>query len=424
MLEKRATIATHHAEEGGRASGKGKYMARPRYQEGSLVERRTKHGKVWILRWREDVLLPDGTLKRIQRAETVRGACTKQKVRNILQARVSAANQGQRRPQATANLSDFVGAEWRPNAGLALKRSSVRYYSFQLDRYVLPTLGPTPLCDLTRPRVEALLSDLKRKGSPSATIRGVRATLSAVLQAAVERGYLERNPVHGIRLRETEAKKERRIYSTSEVRMLLAELPEPCRTIVFLAVLTGMRIGEILALRWKRVDLLRGMIDVAETFSDGEFGSPKTRSSLRVIPISSTLHLILEEHHKWSPRNQREDLLFCTPIVTPLSSKNLYNRALAPACDRTGQPRVSWHSFRHTHATLLAESGESLKTAQAILGHSDVETTLKTYMHAIPASQRRAVESVGDLFMHLAQGVLFSDVLNSLPAKEGEEAVN
>ena len=104
--------------------------------------------------------------------------------------------------------------------------------------------------------------------------------------------------------------------------------------------------------------------------------------------------------------------MFCTPKGTPLSPENLYNRILAPACDRIEQPRVSWHSFRHTHATLLGEVGESLKTAQALLGHSDLETTLSTYMHVIPDSQRRAAERVA--------GVLFSDVLNSEGNAENE----
>ena len=100
-----------------------------------------------------------------------------------------------------------------------------------------------------------------------------------------------------------------------------------------------------------------------------------------------------------NPKNL-EELVFQTPTKTPLSDKNLYNRELAPACDRIGQPRVSWHSFRHTHA-----NGESLKTAQALLGHSDLETTLNTYTHTVSDSQRNAVERVA--------GVLFSDVLSS-----------
>ncbi|MBZ5541944.1 MAG: tyrosine-type recombinase/integrase [Acidobacteriia bacterium] len=85
-------------------------------------------------------------------------------------------------------------------------------------------------------------------------------------------------------------------------------------------------------------------------------------------------------------------------------------RVLAPACDRIKQPHVSWHLFRHTHATLLAEVGESIKTAQALLGHSDLGPTLNTYSHAIPKSQRRAVERVA--------GVLFSSVLNSEGTRE------
>ena len=108
--------------------------------------------------------------------------------------------------------------------------------------------------------------------------------------------------------------------------------------------------------------------------------------------------------------------MFRTFKGTPPSAKNLYNRELAPACDQIGQPRVSWHSFRHTHATLLGDTGGSLKTAQALLGHSDLETTLNLYTHAIPDSQRTAVERVA--------GVLFSDVLNSASEQNPGGRVN
>jgi integrase len=77
---------------------------------------------------------------------------------------------------------------------------------------------------------------------------------------------------------------------------------------------------------------------------------------------------------------------------------------------------VSWHSFRHGNATLLGEVGESIKTAQAILGHSDIETTLNTYMHAIPDSQRRAVDRVA--------GVLFPDVPKSASGSQEPRKVN
>jgi integrase len=298
---------------------------------------------------------------------------------------------------------DFVRTEWRPNAELALKRSSVRYYNYELEKRIFPALGSVPLCNLSRGQIEECLSNLRQKGFAVSTLRGVRATFSTVLQAAVERGYLEKNPAHGIRIREAVTKPARRFYAPTQIRPLLLELAEPCRTVVYVAVLSGLRIGEILALRWKRVDLLQNTIEVAETFSDGQFGSPKTRSSKRVIPMSSILSSVLESHRTGAIHKEPDDLVFCTLKGTPLNPKNLYNRELAPACDRIKQPRVSWHSFRHTHATLLGDVGGTLKTAQALLGHSDLETTLNIYTHAIPDSQREAVERVS--------GILFSNVL-------------
>jgi integrase len=121
--------------------------------------------------------------------------------------------------------------------------------------------------------------------------------------------------------------------------------------------------------------------------------------------MSLFLGQVLKEHHDSCKHVAAQDLVFSTAKNTPLSPKNLYNRAIAPTCDKLGLPRVSWHSFRHSNATLLGEMGESIKTAQSILGHSDIETTLNTYVHAIPDSQRRAVERVA--------GVLFPDVPKS-----------
>ncbi len=404
MLDVSATIIVD-AARGGRVSRKER-MTRPRYQEGCLWTR-GKRRKMWVVRWRENVLQPDGSVRRVQRAETLGpvSKITRQQARAFLQDKAATINLRQRRPYATISLEEFVRAVWRPNAALALKKSTVKYYGFQLDRHIIPALGNCLLYDISRAQIESVLSDLRQKGHATGTLRGVRATFSTVLQSAMERGYLDKNPAHGIRIRTTGSRIEHRFYSPAQVRQLLPELTEPCRTVVQLAVLTGLRIGEILALRWKRVNLLRGTIEVAESYSDGEFGSPKTRSSNRVIPISDLLRGLLESHRSGTQSIAPNDLVFCTPTGTPLNQKNLYNRVLAPACDRIKQPRVSWHSFRHTHATLLTEVGESIKTAQSLLGHSDLGTTLNTYAHVIPDSQKRAVERVA--------GVLFSSVLES-----------
>lgn len=381
------------------------WMARPRYQKGSLVVRGKP--KRYVLRWREDVVKRDGPIKRVLHAETIGfvSQISKQQALEILQSRASAVRQQLLRPRVAITLSEFVREEWKPNAELALKKSSMRIYSYQLDKHILPTLGELPLRNLGVAQIEACLSNLKQKGHATSTLRSVRATFATVFRSAVKRGHLEKNPAHGVVIREDNSPTERRFYSGDQVRMLLNVLTEPCASVVAVAVLTGMRIGEILALRWKRIDLLGATLEVAENYSSGEFGAPKTKSSRRVIPISSALTRVFESHRAPMNPSSLEELVFQTAKRTPLNPKNLYNRELAPACDQIGLPRISWHSFRHTHATLLHANGESLKTAQALLWHSDIETTLNTYTHTVSDSQRKAVERVA--------GVLFSDVLSS-----------
>ncbi len=389
------------AGNGGRANGK-EHMARPRYQDGSLYVRGTRK-KVWVARWREDVIREDGTMVRTHR-KVVLGAVnelSRREAMTILQARVSEVNQGRRRAIPTMTLAKFAREHWQAGMQLAVKPSSARYYQYQLDKYILPALGSCRICDVSRTRIQALLLELKRAGYSNSTIHGIRTTLAKVLEVAMESGYFDRNPAHGIKTGEREPRQERRFLTPDQTRALLPALAEPCRTIVLLAALTGMRVGEILALRWKRLDLVSGTIQVAETYSNGDFGTPKTRSSRRLIPMSSAVREALESHGEISLRTAPDDLVFSTSKGTPLCPKNLYNRVLAPACDATRIPRVSWHSFRHLNATILGEVGESLKTAQAILGHSDLETTLNTYMHAIPESQRRALDKVAEVLCPL-----------------------
>ena len=360
----------------------------------------------------------DGTLNRTQRT-VVLGSISelsRREARSLLQKRVSEINQGRHRARPMMTLEKFAREQWQPSALLALKPSSASYYTFQLDKHVLPVLGSNRLCDVSHPVIQQFLLDRKRKGYSSSTVHGIRTTLAKVLQVAVEHGYLETNPARAIQIGEREPKRERKVLSPVQVQVLLSSLAEPCRAVVLTAVLTGMRIGEILALRWKRLDFLRATIEVAESFSNGRFGTPKTKSSRRIIPMSAALREDVAAHKLKCKWTRPEDSVFSTQKGTPLSPKNLYNRVLAPTCDRVGLPRISWHSFRHINATLLGEVGESVKTAQSLLCHSDLETTLNTYMHAIPDSQRRAVERVA--------GVLFPDVPNISPDSKESGRVN
>jgi len=139
------------------------------------------------------------------------------------------------------------------------------------------------------------------------------------------------------------------------------------------------------------VDFDKGIIQVREAVYEGYLSSPKSKSSIRDIPMGPSLQQILAKYRNAAPG---EAFVFASRNGTPLNSHNLLSRVLKPACVRAGLPPISWHAFRHTHATLLSEQGESLKTAQAQLGHARLSTTAEIYTHAVPASQRAAVEKL------------------------------
>ncbi|HET8923019.1 MAG TPA: site-specific integrase [Candidatus Acidoferrum sp.] len=362
------------------------------------------------------MIAPNGTVKRVLRFAVLGTSSEisgKKEARNILQAKLRPINQGRQRPQSTMTLGQFVTELWQPAVIPTLRSGSSRYYGVQLRCHILPAFGSRRLCDITRIDIQTFLADKRKSGFSGSSAHGMRTAISKVLQAAVDWNLLEQNAARGIRIGDRAPKTEKPYLNPKQVCQLLVSLPEPCRALVLVAVLTGMRIGEILALRWKALDLARGVIQVRETVSEGKFGSPKTKSSRRDIPISQPVCDAFQTQLAGCRQCGPEDLVFTTRKQTSLNPKNLLRRVLRPTCKALGLPLISWHSFRHTHATQLAEVGESLRTAQSLLGHSKLETTLNVYTHAIPDAQRRAVDKVAE--------VLFTNFRNISSATEDQK---
>lgn len=185
------------------------------------------------------------------------------------------------------------------------------------------------------------------------------------------------------------------MLAPEQIRQLAKILAEPARSIALLLVLTGLRVGELLALRRRNIDLAGCTLRVTETVYDGHFDTPKTQRSNRVIPIGLEASSILRS--LCNAEVKPEDLLFSTSQGQPLSRHNVLRRQLRPACKKLGLQGITWHSLRHSHATLLDSVGTPLGTVQALLGHSTSEITREVYLHAIPEDQRRAVAGVESL---------------------------
>lgn len=189
-----------------------------------------------------------------------------------------------------------------------------------------------------------------------------------------------------------------------EIRLLLEHSPEPDKTIFLIAILTGMRKGEVLALQWGDVDWNSDTIYVRRSLRfkmrkniDTEdrrwwFDSPKTKYSTRAIIMSPHLKEALENHRfnqtvefaqkdKGKKPLNADELIFTNDAGCPVDPDNIIKRKFHPALERAGLRKIRFHDLRHTFASLLIDQGENIKFIQSQLGHASIQTTLDRYGH-------------------------------------------
>lgn len=321
---------------------------RKKYQHGSL-SKRGKRNKVWVARWWEDVTGPNG-IEKIRRSEilgTVSEYPTRREAENALSDRLRRINSGDFRPQSSLNFRKFTEEYWLPSVKPALKYSTKQHYEYVLNVHLYPEFGETQLRLISRDVIQEFLfrkfQDLSWK-----TVKHIRTVFGTVFKAAEDAGLVSENAVLKTRLPRRGPVPERVVIQPEDIRKLLGNLPEPSRSIAGLLAFTGMRIGEVLALRWHDVDLASGSIRIRQTVYEGHFDEPKTKRSNRTVPLGPKGLAILSARKPETPNP--EALIFGTRKNTPLSRRNLMRRQLTPSCDALGLKGVNWHSLRHANA--------------------------------------------------------------------------
>jgi integrase len=157
---------------------------------------------------------------------------------------------------------------------------------------------------------------------------------------------------------------------------------------------TGLRIGELLALRWRTLDLEHRTLAVRESVFEGKFQPPKTLKAKRTIPLGPNAVAALQAHQQRVMRTAPEDLVFGNRKGTPLRESKILTEVLQPAAVKAGLGHVTWHQFRHIHSSLLNDLRVPVKIAQEQLGHASIATTLNVYTHVVDASHRKAIEAL------------------------------
>jgi integrase len=373
-------------------------MSRRRCDQDGFLFKRGKRKKVWVGRWREDVIGPDNQMSPIRRSQvlgTVQEIPTRRDAQRIFDDLLRKVNSGEFRPQAVWTFRRFVEDRWKPDVFPTLKYSTQKFYSNMIDAHLNPAFGDMQLRLITKDAVQSFLNAKAKNGSSWKTVKHIRTAFGTIIEAAVRDELMISNPVRKTRLPRRSQAEESLEISPATIATLIEKLPEPSRSIATLLAATGLRIGELLALRWQDVDLEKKYLWVRQTVYEGHFDEPKSKRSKRKVPLAPISLNILGTLHR--PGIEPSRLIFSARNGSPLSRRNLLNRQLKPVCKSLGLTDVNWHWFRHAHATLLDSVGATLGTTQALLGHSSPDMTRGNYIESVPEDARKAVEKVGQL---------------------------
>jgi integrase len=357
------------------------------YGSGCLLKR----GRGWAIRWREPEIAPDGSRRRALRYEAL-GQVSRRDASEALARHLAAA--GGKQPTRSQVTFRTLASEWEASVLPMYKHSTQKHRRFMLKKHLMPRFGDKALCEITRQEIQAYVATLTQEEYAPRSIDHVHDVLSAVLRTAVKWGHLQDNPARGVELPKLRNVRPKWALTTDQAAALLGALPLLAKTMVGVAILSGLRRGEVFALRWKDIDERARLLTVREAVYDGTFSTPKTEAGVRQIPLSpAALQLIAA--WKGGETANSEDLVFSTRSGGPLVPNNVLRRSIFPACDRLKLPRATWLTFRRTYSSWPHDKGVPGKVIAQMMGHANVDTTLNVYTQVLDGSLRAAAEKVG-----------------------------
>jgi integrase len=318
------------------------------------------------------------------------------------------AEQGTLPTGPNQKLKDYL-PDWLEN----VQREKLRPNSYikykKMIRHIVEELGEIYLTKLTPEQVKRFYTKKLQAGVASKTVHDIHGVLHVALDNAVNWGYIPRNVCDLIDAPRAVSRQGTPL-TVEQAKLLLEKIKtHRLEVLITMAIVTGMRRGELLALRWSCVDLNRGLVLVLRTVDNiDEFGyiedEPKTKSSKRTVYLPPFLIEMLKKHRKDQEAlkqrvNQWEEKNLVFPdlhggYLNPSYMLQMFKGILEDA----GLPPMHFHDLRHSAATILLSMGVNVKVIQDLLGHSNVSITLNTYSHLIPSMQQGAAIMMNDVF--------------------------
>jgi integrase len=325
---------------------------------------------------------------------------------------------------APDTFGSFLTTTWLPAARATIRPTTYSSYAMHVRCYLVPAFGPLGLDRLTAPAINAFYGELQRgwNGRPAlsaATVRRIHATLHRSLRDAVRWQLTAANVAAGADPPRA-SRPPMTVWSPAQLHLFLDRAAgDRLFSLWTFYILTGVRRGEALALRWGDVDLEAGTAAIRRSLVPVDhrlvFGEPKTERGRRLIGLDPPLVLALRRHGRGQraedpaaadpvaddpvaddPGPDDEALVFARPDGTPWHPERV-SRRFARLVTTTGAPRIRLHDLRHLHATLALAAGVSPRVLADRLGHSSTAVTTDIYQHVLPAMDHDAARAVADL---------------------------
>jgi integrase len=308
----------------------------------------------------------------------------------------------------STRLSVFL-EEWLKSIKPNVRPKTYRNYEMVVREHLTPALGSVAVDKLSQRHVQELMSAKQRDGLSIRTVLYIRSILRAALNTAMKWDLVARNVATLVDPPQAPRYEPVTLDEPKARQLLAAVAGDRLEALYVVSVMLGLRQAESFGLQWRDVDLEAGMLTVRKQLQriDGQptFTEPKTSRSKRAIPLSPSVAAALKRHRtrqveerltaggRWQAQ---WELVFCDPQGSPLHASRIREHLLATLM-RAGMDPMRWHDLRHSAASMLAARGVHPTTAQAILGHATVSTTLGVYSHADRAAVKDAVQGMDDV---------------------------
>ena len=365
------------------------------YGTGSLYVHRDASGReAWYGRW----YFGSQRVKRkigLKRQAGSREGLTRPQAEAELRRRMESERPRPSRPDVTVEVAGE--RMLRHLEAVGRKATTLATYSSILHTHLMPRLGSEPLDRVTAEQVEELAAGMRRDGKAAKTTANALTLLFQVFAFGQRKGWCRENPCAHVDRPQVEQTTDIRFLDRDELGALLRGVEveeEPFghtdHAIFLTAAMTGLRQGELLALRWRDVDWKAGKIRVRRNHVRGHWGTPKSRRGSRSVPLADRVAGELDRHFKRSRYQADDDLVFAHPhtggVLDHSSLVRRYKRVLKTA----GVREVRFNDLRHTFGTRMAAAGVPMRTLQEWMGHRDIKTTL-IYADYAPSEQESAM---------------------------------